>query len=204
MTDRGVTAASGIQAAPLTADVMRLPGSHPTRWPMPESRSSSTVEGDYPALMTINVQRHAIRVSRRSKWPRFTQNKMLNATLDEPSATCQHKGVSVTIRTIHNNVLTIHLLHQNRFAIVNIDGGITINSNDLLTIEVVSSFDFRDCLLKYFNKLVPAIEFHHDRTIRVVDLDMNVGGDELSLLKHIDLQIRKKIYDFTDSLFVFQ
>ena len=51
-------------------------------------------ERDYPALMTINLRRHAIGVSRRSEWPRFTQNKMLNATLDEPSAICQHKGVS--------------------------------------------------------------------------------------------------------------
>ena len=205
MTDRGVTTASVIHAALFTADVMWLPGSRPTRWPMPGSRSSSTVgREDYPALTTINVRRHAIGVSRRSKWPRFTQNKMLNATLDEPSTICQHKGVSVTIGTIHNNVLTIHLLHQNRFAIVNIDGGITINSNDLLTIEMISSFDFRNCLLKYFNKLVPAIKFHHDRTVRVIDLDMNVGGDELSLLKHINLQVREKIYDFTDSLFVFQ
>lgn len=205
MTDRGVATTSGIHAALFTADVMWPSGSRPTQWPMPGSGSSSTVgREDYPALTTINVRRHAIGVSRRSKWPRFTQNKMLNATLDEPSTICQHKGVSVTIGTIHNNVLTIHLLHQNRFAIVNIDGGITINSNDLLTIEMISSFNFRNCLLKYFNKLVPAIKFHHDRTVRVIDLDMNVGGDELSLLKHINLQVREKIYDFTDSLFVFQ
>ena len=129
---------------------------------------------------------------------------MLNATLDEPSAVCQHEGVSVTIGAIHNNVLTIHLLHQNRFAIVNIDGGIAINSNDLLPIEVISSFDFRNCLLKYFNKLIFTVKFHHNRTVRVVDLEMNVGGDELSLLKHVDLQVREKIYDFTDGLFVFQ
>ena len=43
VTDRGVTTASVIHAALFTADVMWPPGSRPTRWPMPGSRSSSTV-----------------------------------------------------------------------------------------------------------------------------------------------------------------
>lgn len=204
VTNRGVTTASGIHTIPFTAEIMRITEIAADAVASSGEQVFLNGRGDYTALMTINLRRYAMGLSRHSKWPRFTQNKMLNATLDEPSAACQHEGVSVTIGAIHNNVLTIHLLHQNRFAIVNIDGGIAINSNDLLPIEVISGFDFRNCLLKYFNKLISTVKFHHDRTIRVVDLEMNVGGDELSLLKHVDLQVREKIYDFTDGLFVFQ
>ena len=68
VTDGGVTTTSGIHAALFTADVMWPSGSRPTQWPMPGSRSSSTVgREDYPALTTINVRRQAIGVSRHSK-----------------------------------------------------------------------------------------------------------------------------------------
>jgi len=68
VTNRGVTTASGIHTIPFTAEIMRITGLAPNAmvdsW---EQVFLNGREGDYPALMTINLRRQAIGVSRHSK-----------------------------------------------------------------------------------------------------------------------------------------
>ena len=128
-----------------------------------------------------------------SQGPRLAQDEVLFAAADEPPAVHQDQGVGVADRVVHDHVLSILLPNQERLAVMGVGGGVAVNGDDLLTVDVISGLHRRHGSAEELDESVPAVELHHEGAIRGVHLDVGVGSEQFGLLGDVGLQGGKEV-----------